>query len=149
MAEELALVETKAHMNDPSITQPQQFRVESYVKLMRENSDVFALSADGKIAAVCVILTCKDVNYPGYADIVEISVLPEMQNRLYAKRLISYALAEMRIKGFSFAYARCLCSADDSFEERIRSFFKGLGFKVRQSDPDHDGVCEILFTKEL
>ncbi|MDE7399550.1 MAG: GNAT family N-acetyltransferase [Oscillospiraceae bacterium] len=148
-AEEMALVETKAHWNDSSITKPQEFRRESYVKLLSGGEDIFVLTADEQIAAVCIVLDCEDEDYSGYADIVEISVLPEMWNLGFARKLVSHTLDESRKKGFKNAYARCLGGTDNSFEEPITRLFTGLGFDVRKSSPDHDGIYEIIFTRVL
>ena len=148
-AEEMALVETKAHWNDSSITEPQKFRLESYIKLLDSGEDIFTLTADGKIAAVCIVLDCKDEDYLGYADIVEISVLPEMWNLGFARKLVSHTLDESRKKGYTNAYARCLGGADDGFEAQVSRLFSSLGFDVQKYSPDHDGIYEIIFMMAL
>lgn len=148
-AEELALVETKAHLNDLNITEPQEFRKKSYIELFDNGADIFVLTTDVKIAAVCIVLNCEDEDYPGYADIVEISVLPEMQNQGFARKLVVHTLDESRKKGYTNAHARCLGGTDDGFEEPITRLFKGLGFDIRRSAPDHDGIYEVIFTKEI
>ncbi len=148
-AEKLALVETKSHCSDSSITEPQEFRKKSYIEIFDRGADIFVLTADGKIAAVCIVMGCKDEDYPSYADIVEISVLPEMQNLGFARKLIVYALDESRKNGYTSAYARCVGGTDDGFEEPITRLFEGLGFDIRMSAPDHDGIYEIIFTKEI
>lgn len=148
-AEELALVETKAHWSDLNITKPQEFREKSYIELFDRGADIFVLTVDGKIAAVCVVLNCEDKDYPRYADIVEISVLPEMWNLGFARKLISHALDESRKNGYTNAYARYLGGTDNDFEKPITQLFKGLGFDIRKSDPDNDGIYEIIFTKEI
>lgn len=148
-AEELALVETKAHWGDSSIMKPQEFRKRSYIELFDRGADIFVLTADGKIAAVCVILNCEDEDYSGYVDIVEISVLPEMRNLGFARKLIAHTLDESRKKGYTNAYARYLGGADDGFEEQVIRVFSSLGFDFCKSAPDNDGIYEIIFTKVL
>lgn len=148
-AEELALVETKAYWNDSSISEPQKFRKESYTELLNNGADIFALTADGRIEAVCIVLNCEDEDYSGYAEISEICVVPEMQGNGFARKLILHSLDEARKNGFKNAYARCLGGADDGFEEQTVHLFKGLGFDVQKSSPDHTGIYEIIFTRIL
>lgn len=148
-AEELALVETQSHMNDSSITQPHRFRLEGYIKLLADGADVFVLIADDRISAICIVLNCKDDGYLGWADIVEICVLPETRGMGFAKRLISFSLEEMRKKGFKNAYLRTLGGVEEGFETETVCLMESLGFVAEYSEPDHEGIYEIIFTKEL
>lgn len=147
-AEEMALVETRVYWND-YFTEPQKFRLESYIKLLDNGEDIFVLTSDGKIAAVCIILNYEDEDYFGYAEISEICVVPEMQRKGFARKLVAYALNESRKKGFKNAYARCLGGTDSGREEQTVPLFKGLGFDVWESAPDHLGIYEIIFTRAL
>lgn len=148
----IALIEAKADRNKfyggcADITKAEKFRTDSFTCLINGGENVFVLLADGVINAVCAFVRCKGSELSEYAEIAALCVIPEMQRKGYARRLLSHCLDIASEMGFKGAYVRCLECTDDPREQGTFRFFESFGFERRDSKPDRDNIFEIIFTK--
>lgn len=121
-------------------------RRNSFVYLLNKGKDVFVLSDDDRLIAVCAAQSCEEKPFEGYAEIMLMYVHPEYQRKGFGSRLLSHALEEMRQKGYSHAVL-------DTAEKNVnaRRFYEKLGFTEQKTDVSRkfDDVTRVIYTIKL
>lgn len=117
-------------------------RRKSFVYLLNKGNDVFVLSDDDRLIAVCAAQTCENKPFEGYAEIMLLYVHPKHQRRGFGSRLLFHVLKTMRSKGFSHAV---LETAEKNVNARL--FYEKLGFA--EVSRKFDDVARVIYTKEL
>lgn len=119
-----------------------EYRRRSFADLLKSGRDIFVLLCDGEIAAVCAAQTCSEKPFEGYAEIMMLYVLPEMQHKGMGKKLLSHTLRKMRGKGYKSAVL-------DTAEKNVsaRRFYEKFGFTERNSvSKKFNNVTYVIYT---
>lgn len=117
-----------------------EHRRESFHLLLDRGVDIFVLTADGEIAALCAFQ--QTVILPDCAEIMLMYVHPKFQRRGYGGRLLMYSLNEMRLSGFVRAV---LDTAKKN--EGARLFYENYGFTLQKEFTD--GISYVSYMVEL
>lgn len=117
-----------------------EHRRESFKGLIGRGVDIFVMTADGEIAALCAFQ--QTVILPDCAEIMLMYVHPKFQRRGFGGRLLMYSLNEMRLCGFVRAV---LDTAKDN--EGARLFYEKYGFTLQKEFTD--GISYVAYMVEL
>lgn len=115
-------------------------RRKSFKELLDRGVDIFVLTADGEIAALCAFQ--QTVILPDCAEIMLLYVHPDFQRRGYGGRLLMYSLNEMRLCGF----VRVVLDTAKK-NENARSFYEKYGFTLQKEFTD--GISYVSYMVEL
>lgn len=117
-----------------------EHRRESFKGLLDRGVDIFVLTSDGEIAALCAFQ--QTVILPDCAEIMLMYVHPKFQRRGFGGRLLTYSLNEMRLCGF---VRSVLDTAKKN--EGARLFYEKHGFILQKEFTD--GISYVAYMVEL
>lgn len=106
-----------------------EHRRESFIVLLSRGVDIFVLTADGEVAALCAFQ--QTVALPDCAEIMLMYVHPDYQRKGLGGRLLNFTLNELRFMGFVRAV---LDTAEKN--EGARRFYEKFGFTEQKSFED-------------
>lgn len=92
-----------------------------------ERQSVFVQLIDREPIAFCAVRECHEKPFVGYANIKDLYVTPQWQNKGYGKKLLMHTLRAMRNDGYMNAV---LQTADSN--AGARRFYERFGFERRE-----------------
>lgn len=117
-----------------------EHRRKSFNELLDRDVDIYVLTADSEIAALCAFQ--QTVILPDCAEIMLMYVHPNFQRHGFGGRLLMYSLNEMRLCGFVRAV---LDTAKEN--EGARLFYEKHGFMLQREFTD--GISYVAYMVEL
>lgn len=115
-------------------------RRESFAGLLERGVDIFVLTIDGEIAALCAYQMT--VEFPDCAEIMLLYVHPMYQRRGFGGRLLSNVLNSLRRGGF----ARAVLDTAEKNEIACR-FYEKHGFELQKQY--ENGISYVTYLKKL
>lgn len=117
-----------------------EHRRKSFNELLDRGVEIYVLTADGEIAALCAFQ--QTVILPDCAEIMLMYVHPKFQRKGLGGRLLMYSLNEMRLCGF----VRVVLDTAKK-NEGARLFYEKYGFTLQKEFTD--GISYITYMVEL
>lgn len=114
-----------------------EHRRNSFAKLLESKADIFVLTVDMKITAVCTAVKYEGIKSANIAEILLLYVRPELQRTGQGRKLLSHTLRKMREKGYEGAV---LSTAEKNMP--AREFYRKFGFAEIKTR-EYNGVAYI------
>lgn len=117
-----------------------EHRRESFKGLLERGVDIFVLTADGRVSALCAYQTT--VALPDCAEVMLLYVHPDHQRHGFGGRLFSYVMNELRRGGF----VRVLLDTAEK-NEGARQFYEKHGFVLEKRF--ENGINYVTYLRNL
>ncbi|MCH5205188.1 MAG: GNAT family N-acetyltransferase [Oscillospiraceae bacterium] len=112
-------------------------RRKSFAQLLDNGADIFVLTVDMKITAVCAAVKPESNKTADIAEILLLYVTPEFQRTGQGRKLLSHTLRKMREKGYSGAV---LSTAEKNIP--ALEFYRKFGF-TKIKTREYNGVSYV------